>query len=692
MHRRVVSLISIASLCAAVRIAAPAAPGSDAPAPSAPGDIVINEIMYNSADVDTEYVELFNAGTSTIDLAGWSLRDDDDAHVFTIPGGVALAPGSFLVVSADTIGMRARYGGAVPVVGNLDFGLGNGGDAVRLFDDGSTMVDDVAYDDDPPWPPEADGDGPSLELIDPASDNGLASSWGVSLNGYPAGTPGAPNTVLVARPPVISDLTRVPGLPIDSDVVTIAARIVDDDVVVSTAVFVSDGGGYSPTAMRDDGMLGDAVAGDSVYTAVIAPRATGTAVRYFVSAVDGGGRRTNVPAGAPTTVLGYVVGYTPPRVRINEIVADNATTASDEAGDYDDWIEILNVDAVSVDLGGMYLSDDAGETQMWAVPSTPLAPGERVMFWADGDPADGPRHTTFRLSAGGESLFLFDAATYGNTVVDAMSFGPQQEDVSFGYFPEGDATAPEYLLSPTPGTPNDTSQLFSAVCLNELLTTSAIGGVDDWIEIYNRGDSAVGIGAWGLTDDADEPMKYRFPAGTTIGENEYLVVFETALGFSLSSSGSEVVMLTGADSTTVQDYYDYGPQEPDVSEGRVPNGVASWTALTTPTPGGPNPEPLGISPGSNGPAVLVLHAAPNPGLRSVRLSLSLLDPADLAIDVFDVSGRRVRRLFAGRLESGEHALDWDGRDDDGRTAAAGRYLIRVDGGGRTSTLPIVRMD
>ena len=46
------------------------------------------------------------------------------------------------------------------------------------------------------------------------------------------------------------------------------------------------------------------------------------------------------------------------QLSINEIMASNATVIADNEGDFDDWIEIYNAGNVSVNLAGLYLSDD----------------------------------------------------------------------------------------------------------------------------------------------------------------------------------------------------------------------------------------------------------------------------------------------------------------------------------------------
>jgi hypothetical protein len=80
-------------------------------------------------------------------------------------------------------------------IGNFDFGLSGGGELLILFDDKFNIIDSLTYDDKEPWPPEADGHGPTLSLINPNLDNHLPQSWAPSI-GF--GTPGKINDVYVS--------------------------------------------------------------------------------------------------------------------------------------------------------------------------------------------------------------------------------------------------------------------------------------------------------------------------------------------------------------------------------------------------------------------------------------------------------------------------------------------------------------
>lgn len=152
-------------------------------------ELVFTEIMYNTAgSPDVEYVEIFNHTASTVDLTGWYFLDDNDTHAHCVLVGT-LPPGQVLVIAGDP----TLFANAYPAVTNVNpnyftgWNLDNGGELVRLYNASSEIVDAVQYGDAAPWPTEPDGNGPSLELIDPSLDNSLGTSWVASVMG---GTPG----------------------------------------------------------------------------------------------------------------------------------------------------------------------------------------------------------------------------------------------------------------------------------------------------------------------------------------------------------------------------------------------------------------------------------------------------------------------------------------------------------------------
>jgi hypothetical protein len=77
-----------------------------------------------------------------------------------------------------------------------------------------------------------------------------------------------------------------------------------------------------------------------------------------------------------------------------------------------------------------------------------------------------------------------------------------------------------------------------------------------------------------------------------------------------------------------------------------------------------------------------LVVAPNPFVRAATVTLTVERVAtSLVIDVFDVGGRRVRRLADGPVGVGAHGWSWNGRDDAGRPLPGGVYFVRAVAGG-----------
>jgi len=166
------------------------------------------------------------------------------------------------------------------------------------------------------------------------------------------------------------------------------------------------------------------------------------------------------------------------KVVINELMASNIASFSDPQGEFDDWIELYNAGDTSVNVGGMYLSDDPEVPTMWQIPlgnagATTLGPGRFLLIWMDGQTGDyqagqqqggvrtvGPPacgfHGGFRLGADGEGIYLFDVD--GVALVDSLIYGEQTPDLSYGRYPDGGQTL-RFFFDPTPGEANNEGYL-----------------------------------------------------------------------------------------------------------------------------------------------------------------------------------------------------------------------------------------
>ena len=158
------------------------------------------------------------------------------------------------------------------------------------------------------------------------------------------------------------------------------------------------------------------------------------------------------------------VAYQP--VLINELLARNVVTNTDEAGEYDDWIEILNDGDLQVDLANHYLTDKRDNLTKWKFPDSVsvISPNNYILIWCDEDQEQGDLHSNFKLSSGGEFIGLVHPD--GVTVLDSITFPAQQQDISYGrIFNEGYNDQWEYL-TPTPGFPNELLSLSNPISIN----------------------------------------------------------------------------------------------------------------------------------------------------------------------------------------------------------------------------------
>jgi len=125
---------------------------------------------------------------------------------------------------------------------------------------------------------------------------------------------------------------------------------------------------------------------------------------------------------------------------INELMANNAGSARDQNGNYDDWIEIYNYGDSAVNIGGMYLTDNQSAAAVWRVPDnkpavTTIPPKGYQLIWADRETNEGTPHANFKLGSDCENIRLF--AADGKTLIDEVTFGPQAEDRSYDRLPDG---------------------------------------------------------------------------------------------------------------------------------------------------------------------------------------------------------------------------------------------------------------
>ena len=116
------------------------------------------------------------------------------------------------------------------------------------------------------------------------------------------GTPGLPNSQYVTNAgPAIYNVTHNPPVPAAGQPVVVTARVQDPDGVQTLRLYyrLDPATTYSSVLMRDNGIGGDAIAGDGVYSATIPGQAANQVVAFYISATDALGAVTRFPALRP---------------------------------------------------------------------------------------------------------------------------------------------------------------------------------------------------------------------------------------------------------------------------------------------------------------------------------------------------------------------------------------------------------
>lgn len=207
--------------------------------------------------------------------------------------------------------------------------------------------------------------------------------------------------------------------------------------------------------MNDTGTMGDATANDGIYTVLLPAQRPLTVVNYYVEAIaaDDFATATYFPANAEQYPFQYQTEQaisTNNTLVINELLARNDSTLTDEAGEFDDWIEIYNTGNEAIDLTNYYLSDDRERPDKWQFPTgIVIAPDDYVLVWADEDQEQGSLHTNFKLNGDGESILLSDPDL---VLIDAVDFPAVGTDTTYARLPNG--TGDFFPAPPTPLTIN----------------------------------------------------------------------------------------------------------------------------------------------------------------------------------------------------------------------------------------------
>jgi hypothetical protein len=232
------------------------------------------------------------------------------------------------------------------------------------------------------------------------------------------------------------------------------------------------------------------------------------------------------------------------------------------------------------------------------------------------------------------------------------------------------------------------SQFKNKLFINEFMADNTrtvkdeFGAFEDWIELYNGTNSSIFLGDKYLSDDLLNPNKWKMPTDSLAArswrlfwlDNDVLQGLKHA-SFKLSASGEKLgIFSTYTEGYAPIDTITFGTQSPDISMGRLPDGVGAFRILPTQTPNATNGT-VGVN------DVLLDHLAltiyPNPVDNQLFIQFKNDKQQNVRVNIFDATGRFVETIFEENLNQGEQQIRWK---TNGKPA--GIYFLRFDFGGR----------
>ena len=267
-----------------------------------------------------------------------------------------------------------------------------------------------------------------------------------------------------------------------------------------------------------------------------------------------------------------------------------------------DWFELYNPGAETVDLGHLYITNDPEKPLKHPLPQVALGPGQYVAICCCGKLSHPA--VDMGIARRGETLFIFGA---DQREICSLAVPPLDADLSWACV-DG---VWGYCLEPTPGREN--GRIFASLdpvqvdalglSVSELLiegSRAAVlpdGSYCDFVEFCNETDNTLSLKNWYLSDREDDLEKWAFP-DVQVAPGEYLLVLlggdgqprtDGLIQASFSLNRREKVVLYNADTLEYSTFDLPGKIRADVSMGShgeyylVPtpgrvNGLASYTA------------------------------------------------------------------------------------------------------------------
>ena len=408
-----------------------------AAAQPAPGDVVINEIMYAPSPSTNEFIELYNRSETAVSLDELAFADANQTYVPVTPADTSLESGAYVVLVRDPPAFADAFPEASFLSPDDWPALNNGGDTVYLrHAPSATPLDSVPYD--PSW---GGSEGRSLERIDPAGPSNAASNFASSENSAGA-TPDAENSVYNPdeTPPTLQAVT--PSRGGDSLTVSFSEPLAPATVSAKAFALAAESAPKVTAATFADD------APTQVQCVLSSSLSTDT---YTLSVAGVADRRGNV-VDEDTLSFSYFIPEPPAPgdIVVNEIQYAPSPASSE-------YIEVYNRSGKTIDLGALLYADANRDFNTVAPPLTPLRPGEYAVLVDDAMAfSDAYPSVDFFAPDGWEAL-----NNGGDTVI--LRHGPSATDIdAVPYLPSWGGQDGRSLERIDPRGPSDRPSNFAA--------------------------------------------------------------------------------------------------------------------------------------------------------------------------------------------------------------------------------------
>lgn len=486
--------------------------------PPAPGDVVINEILFAPASGVPEFVELLNRSDEAVDLRALLLADDRLRPVALTQTRKLVPPGALVVLTSDSLAFAAAFPGIAALKPASWPALNDAGDTVTLLA-GDVVIDAV------PYVASSSRPGVSLERIDPAGPSGHPRNFAPSLS--PAGaTPGAVNTRYAPdlSPPVLRYAEQI-----DTQLVEITFSEPLDTASLSRESFLLD----ARTATSLD------ITSDT--TVIVA--FTGTVRGATVSAI---GVRDLTGNRSASEALAVVARPEPGDLAFNEILFAPRADRYDGLPDQPEYVEIINTTAFPLSLRGCYWThppDESGnaDTLRFAGLRQSIPPGGYAVVFAgpasghsaalfeafpDAVSADPPatllpyNATSLRLPNNGDRLYLhrrdglvidvlaYEASWHDPSLTNTTGVSLERVDARASGIARTNWASSRDASGGTPGRPNSVRRepgaalpVPGAIVFSEILYQPAAhpSAVPEFVELFNTTQEALELNGLFMT-------------------------------------------------------------------------------------------------------------------------------------------------------------------------------------------------